>query len=84
MRRLRYDSFRNAVIPTKAGIHPANLLGCTIDGLDSRFRRNECGLKHARLANDTTTPAQGCVKVAEKAALPPDLRKGFAFPRASL
>jgi hypothetical protein len=30
-----------AVIPAKAGIHPAKLRGCTVYRFDSRFRGND-------------------------------------------
>jgi hypothetical protein len=49
-----------AVIPAKAGIYSANLRKCAVDGLDSRFRGNDCA------PNDTTTrrfvPFPECIR----------------------
>jgi len=42
-------ALRAAVIPAKVGIYSANLRGCAVDGLDSRFRGNDCA------PNDTST-----------------------------
>jgi hypothetical protein len=43
-----------AVIPAKAGIHPTNLRESAVDGLDSRFRGNDC-FGRDTLPNDTNT-----------------------------
>ena len=44
-----------AVIPAKAGIHPANLREYAVDGLDSRFRGNDRRTERDPIANDTST-----------------------------
>jgi hypothetical protein len=43
-----------AVIPAKAGIYSANLWRFAVDGLDSRFRGNDCA------PNDTSTCVREC------------------------
>ena len=40
-----------AVIPAKAGIYSANLRKFAVDGLDSRFRGNDCLHRAARKIN---------------------------------
>jgi hypothetical protein len=44
-----------AVIPAKAGIHSANLRKCAVEGLDSRFRRNDQRFERDPIPNDTNT-----------------------------
>jgi hypothetical protein len=44
-----------AVIPAKAGIHPASRRKCAFKGLDSRFRGNDRGFERNPFPNDTTT-----------------------------
>jgi hypothetical protein len=44
-----------AVIPAKAGIHPANLWQCAVYRLDSRFRGNDWCFELDPTQNDTTT-----------------------------
>jgi hypothetical protein len=44
-----------AVIPAKAGIYPANLRKCAVDGLDSRFRGNDRRFEGDPIPNDTNT-----------------------------
>ncbi len=43
-------TLRAAVIPAKAGIYSANLRKCAVDGLDSRFRGNNCAPNHTTTA----------------------------------
>ena len=47
--------FETLVIPAKAGIYSASHWKCATDGLDSRFRGNDCTWERHCLANDTTT-----------------------------
>ena len=47
-----------AVIPAKAGIHPANLWRCAVHRLDSRFRGNDWYFEVDPTPNDTTTGEQ--------------------------
>ena len=48
---------RTPVIPAKAGIQSVDSVFPKACGVDSRFRRNDCGLERPCLANDTTTRA---------------------------
>src|SRR5271157_2638498 len=73
----------SAVIPAKAGIDPANLRRCAMDGLDSRpspssgqaFRGNDRRFVRDDIPNDTTTQMTSLPSFGQDVGSEVDLKK---------